>query len=143
MTVGIQRMAAYVPQYALRMTELAAARGVPAEKMTRGLGVQEMAIAAPCEDVVTLAASAGARLLRTVEIDPARIGMLLVATETGVDHAKPVSIFVHELLGIGPRCRVYELKHACYAGTAARSSHLRCLCESRLSRTRCHERLSQ
>jgi hydroxymethylglutaryl-CoA synthase len=45
--------------------------------------------------------------------------MLLVATETGVDHAKPVSIFVHELLGIGPRCRVYELKHACYAGTAA------------------------
>ncbi len=45
--------------------------------------------------------------------------MLLVATETGVDHAKPVSIFVHDLLGIGRRCRVYELKHACYAGTAA------------------------
>src|SRR5262249_35573315 len=33
--------------------------------------------------------------------------------------SKPVSIFVHDLLGIGPRCRVYELKHACYAGTAA------------------------
>jgi len=45
--------------------------------------------------------------------------MLLVATETGVDHSKPVSIFVHDLLGIGRRCRVYELKHACYAGTAA------------------------
>ena len=48
MTVGIQRMAAYVPQYALRMTELAAARGVPAEKMTRGLGVQEMGGTALC-----------------------------------------------------------------------------------------------
>jgi hydroxymethylglutaryl-CoA synthase len=119
MTVGIERMAAYVPQYALRATELAAARGVPADKLTVGLGVQEMAIAPPCEDVVTLAASAGARLLRAAEIDPGRIGMLLVATETGVDHSKPVSIFVHDLLGIGPRCRVYELKHACYAGTAA------------------------
>jgi hydroxymethylglutaryl-CoA synthase len=68
---------------------------------------------------VTLAATAGARLLRAARVDPEEIGMLLVATETGVDHSKPVSIFVHDLLGIGRRCRVYELKHACYAGTAA------------------------
>src|SRR5262249_38088572 len=39
--------------------------------------------------------------------------------ETAVDHAKPVAIFVHDLLGVGPHCRVWELKHACYAGTAA------------------------
>jgi hydroxymethylglutaryl-CoA synthase len=78
-----------------------------------------MAIPAPCEDVVTLAATAGARLLRAADVDPQSIGMLLVATETGVDHSKPVSIFVHDLVGIGTRCRVYELKHACYAGTAA------------------------
>ena len=119
MTVGIERLAVYVPQHALRLTDLAAARGVPPDKLTSGLGVQEMAIAAPCEDVVTLAATAGARLLRAADVDPDAIGMLLVATETGVDHSKPVSIFVHDLLGIGPRCRVYELKHACYAGTAA------------------------
>ena len=117
--VGIERLAVYVPQYALRLTDLAAARGVPAEKLTAGLGVREMAIAPPCEDVVTLAATAGARLLRAADVDPEEIGMLLVATETGVDHSKPVSIFVHDLLGIGRRCRVYELKHACYAGTAA------------------------
>src|SRR2546426_503877 len=60
-----------------------------------------------------------ARLLRAARDDPEEIGMLLVATEPGVDHSKPVSIFVHDLLGIGRRCRVYELKHACYAGTAA------------------------
>ncbi|HLY37839.1 MAG TPA: hydroxymethylglutaryl-CoA synthase family protein [Candidatus Binatia bacterium] len=119
MSVGIERLAVYVPQYALRLTDLAAARGVPAEKLTAGLGVHEMAIPAPCDDVVTLAATAGARLLRAADVDPDEIGMLLVATETGVDHSKPVSIFVHDLLGIGSRCRVYELKHACYAGTAA------------------------
>lgn len=78
-----------------------------------------MVIPAPCEDVVTLAATAGARLLRASGIDPASIGMLVVATETGIDHAKPVGIIVHDLLGIGASCRVYETKHACYAGTAA------------------------
>jgi len=119
MSVGIERLQVYFPQYALRLTDLATARSVPPEKLTAGLGVQEMAIAPPCEDVVTLAATAGARLLRAARVDPEEIGMLLVATETGVDHSKPVSIFVHDLLGIGSRCRVYELKHACYAGTAA------------------------
>ena len=119
MTVGIERLAVYVPAYALPLAALARARGVPPEKMTQGLGVEEMAIAPPCEDVVTMAASAGARLLRAARVDPETIGMLLVATETGVDNAKPVAIFVHELLGVGRRCRVYELKHACYAGTAA------------------------
>jgi hydroxymethylglutaryl-CoA synthase len=119
MSVGIERLAVYVPQHALRLTDLAVARGVAPEKLTAGLGVHEMAIAAPCEDVVTLAATAGARLLRAAHVDPAEIGMLVVATETGVDHSKPVSIFVHDLLDVGPRCRVFELKHACYAGTAA------------------------
>jgi len=119
MTAGIERLAVYVPAYALPLAELARARGVPPEKMTQGLGVEAMAIAPPCEDVVTMAASAGARLLRAAHVDPETIGMLLVATETGVDNAKPVAIFVHELLGVGRRCRVYELKHACYAGTAA------------------------
>jgi hydroxymethylglutaryl-CoA synthase len=119
MSVGIERLGVYVPAYVLPLRELAEARGVPAEKLTSGLGVQEMAIAPPCEDVVTLAASAGARVLRAAHVDPGEIGMLLVATETAIDHAKPASIFVHELLGIGRHCRVYELKHACYAGTAA------------------------
>jgi len=86
MSVGIERLQVYVPQYALRLTDLAAARDIPPEKLTAGLGVQEMAIAPPCEDVVTLAATAGARLLRAADVDPEEIGMLLVATETGVDH---------------------------------------------------------
>ncbi|MFN8543903.1 MAG: hydroxymethylglutaryl-CoA synthase family protein [Candidatus Binatia bacterium] len=119
MSVGIERLAVYVPQYALRLHDLAVARGVPPEKFTQGIGAHEMAVMPPCEDVVTLAATAGARVLRAANVSPRSIGMLLVATETAVDHAKPVSIFVHDLLGIGPHCRVFELKHACYAGTAA------------------------
>ncbi|MGH7896121.1 MAG: hydroxymethylglutaryl-CoA synthase family protein [Candidatus Binatia bacterium] len=119
MSVGIERIHAYAPQYALPLTALAEARGVPPEKLTQGLGVKAMAVPPPCEDVVTLAATAGARCLRAAGVDPRTIGMLVVATETGVDHSKPVSIFVHELLGVGPHCRTYEVKHACYGGTAA------------------------
>jgi hydroxymethylglutaryl-CoA synthase len=119
MSVGIERMHAYVPQFALALPALAEARGVAPEKLTQGLGVEAMAVAPACEDVVTLAATAGARCLRAGGVDPASIGLLIVATETGVDHSKPVAIFVHDLLGIGPHCRVYELKHACYGGTAA------------------------
>jgi hydroxymethylglutaryl-CoA synthase len=119
MSVGIEHLYTYAPQYALPLDALAEARGVAPEKLTRGLGVQAMAVPPACEDVVTLAATAGARCLRAAGVDPREIGLLVVATETGVDHSKPVGIFVHELLGVGPHCRVYEVKHACYGGTAA------------------------
>src|SRR5439155_21408026 len=85
MSVGIEGLRVYVPQYALRLTELAAARDVPPEKLTAGLGVQEMAIAPPCEDVVTLAATAGARPPRPAPVAPAEIGTLPVAPASAAD----------------------------------------------------------
>ena len=119
MSVGIEHLYCYAPQFALPLTALAEARGVAPEKLTQGLGVQAMAVPPACEDVVTLAATAAARCLRAAGVDPREVGLLVVATETGVDHSKPVGIFVHELVGVGPHCRVYEVKHACYGGTAA------------------------
>src|SRR2546427_3706974 len=110
MSVGIERLQVYVPQYALRLTDLAAARDIPPEKLTAGLGVQEMAIAPPCEDVVTLAATAGARLLRAADVDPEEIGMLLVATQTRVEHSQPGSLFVHHLLRIRRRHPGFKLE---------------------------------
>jgi hydroxymethylglutaryl-CoA synthase len=117
-SIGIDQLAVYVPRYVLPLDTLAKARGVPAEKISIGLGAYEMAVAPPWEDTVTLAANAGARLFAQGWTRPEEIGLLLVATETAVDHAKPVSIFVHDLLGLPANCRTFELKHACYAGTA-------------------------
>jgi hydroxymethylglutaryl-CoA synthase len=116
--VGIDQLAVYVPRYVLELEKLAMARGVPPEKISIGLGANEMSVAPPWEDTVTLAANAGARLFAQGWSKPEEIGLLLVATETAVDHAKPASIFVHELLGLPANCRTFELKHACYAGTA-------------------------
>jgi hydroxymethylglutaryl-CoA synthase len=45
--------------------------------------------------------------------------MLVVGTETGVDHAKAVASFVQGLLGLGRAMRTFDIQHACYGGTAA------------------------
>lgn len=117
MSVGIDALGTYVPEFVLDLADLAAAREVPVAKINVGLGAYEMAVAPPWEDTVSMAANAALRLVEAGLVDPDEIGLLLVATETGVDHAKPVGIFLHELLGLRSGCRVLELKHACYAGT--------------------------
>ena len=116
--VGIDQLGVYLPRFALRLDRLAEARGVPVEKIHVGLGAQAMAVAPPWEDAVTLGANAAARVFRHGEVCPDEIGLLVVATETAVDHAKPASIFLHELLGLPASCRTFEIKHACYGGTA-------------------------
>ena len=47
------------------------------------------------------------------------IDHLLFATESGLDFSKASGIYVHRLLGLPRRCRVVELKQACYSATAA------------------------
>lgn len=116
--VGIDALGTYIPEYALDLADLASVRGVPVAKINVGLGAFEMAVAPPWEDTVSMGANAALRLIEAGVVDPDEIGLLLVGTETGVDHAKPVAIFLHELLGLRSGCRVVELKHACYAGTA-------------------------
>ncbi len=117
--VGIESLSAYLPMYSLALDDLAKARGVDPQKYRIGLGLESMAIAPPFEDAVTLAANAASPLFERGLVDRDEIGLLLVGTESAVDHARPVSIFVHELLRAQPACRTYELKHACYGGTAA------------------------
>ncbi len=116
--VGIDQIGVYVPRHVLPLETLAHARDVSPEKIRLGLGARQMAIAAPWEDTVTLGANAAARMFANGDVDPGEIGLLVVATETAVDHAKPTSIFLHDLLNIAPNCRTFELKHACYGGTA-------------------------
>lgn len=116
--IGIDAMAFAVPKGYVELSELAACRGVPAAKYTNGLGTHQMALAGPEEDPVTLAAEAASRVLRDSGRRPEEIGMCIVGTETAVDHSKPVSSYLHGLLGLPAACRVFETKHACFGGTA-------------------------
>jgi hydroxymethylglutaryl-CoA synthase len=121
---GIDALAFAGPHGFVEMSDLAEARGVDPAKYLKGLGQHRMAIATPCEDTVTMAVEAGARALDRFGIDPAEIGTLIVGTETGVDHSKPVAVYVHELLGLDTRCRTFETKHACYGAMAGLTSSM-------------------
>jgi len=114
---GIDAIDFYTSHYFVDLAALAGARGIDANKFYVGLGQHKMAIPAPDEDIVTLGANAAKRALKDVSLHD--IDTLLFATETGVDQSKAAGIYVHRLLGLPTRCRVVELKQACYSGTAA------------------------
>ena len=117
MNVGIESISLYVPRYALDLAELAARRGVSASKFPQGLGQERMAVPAPDEDVVTMAANAAEQALEGV--DRAAIDTVIFATESGIDQSKAAAIYVHRLLGLSSRCRTFEVKQACCSSTAA------------------------
>ncbi len=116
--IGIDALSLAVPERYLELTDLAVARGVPPAKYVEGLGVRRMAVARAHEDPVALGANAARRLFAKADVDPSTIGLVVVGTETAVDHSKPIAAYLHGLLGLPSRCRVYEAKHACFGGTA-------------------------
>lgn len=110
-------MAIYTPGQFLDAADLAAARGVDPKKYTVGIGIAQIAIPPRDEDVVVLAANAGRAVLQEAAISPSDIQLLVIGTESAIDNSKPTATHVHELLGIGSRCRVYDIIHACVGGT--------------------------
>ncbi|CAM3763125.1 hydroxymethylglutaryl-CoA synthase [Corallococcus sp. ZKHCc1 1396] len=116
--VGIEALAVAVPRRYVDIEDLARARGVDPAKFTAGLGAKEMAVNDPGEDSVSLAATAAARLIQQQSVDTSRVGMLVVGTETGVDHSKPIASHVHGLLKLPRAMRTFDSQHACYGGTA-------------------------
>jgi hydroxymethylglutaryl-CoA synthase len=116
-TFGIDHMAFAAPSRYLALEDLAAARKVNPLKYTVGIGISEAAVATPAEDVVVLAANAGQRVLEEAGISPGDIGLLIIGTESAEDKSKPTATHVHQLLGINPACRVYDIVHACAGAT--------------------------
>lgn len=117
MKVGIDLIHFSTADYFLGLDTFAAEKQTDVDKYTLGIGQEKMSIAPPDEDVVSLAAKAAAPILN--KIDAREISAVLFATETSVDQSKAAGVFLHGLLGLSNRCRVVELKHACYAGAAA------------------------
>ncbi|HSW70994.1 MAG TPA: hydroxymethylglutaryl-CoA synthase [Gammaproteobacteria bacterium] len=114
-TVGIDTIAFYTSRYFLDLATLAKVRKIDPQKFLVGLGQYKMAVPPPDEDIVTMGASAAKQALAGV--DSEQIELLLLATESGIDQSKAGGIYIHDLLGLSSRCRVGELKQACYAGT--------------------------
>jgi 3-hydroxy-3-methylglutaryl CoA synthase len=117
MNIGIDKLGFYPCTLSLDIRLLCEQRGFDADNFVRRFHCDERSVVGPYEDVVTLAVNAAEAMLTAEERD--RTGLLIVATESGVDHEKPVSSWVHRFLGLPSACRNFEVKHACYGATAA------------------------
>ncbi len=115
-SIGIHDIAMATTRYRLDHAALAEAQGIDPEKYRVGIGQDSMSIAAPDEDIVTLAASAALPIIERHGTEGLRT--VLVATETGIDQSKAAAVYVHELLGLPSAVRSVELKQACYSATA-------------------------
>lgn len=128
-TVGIDDFAVYIPQIYLSIEELAKQRNLNYAKLSKGLGLEEMAVPDALEDAATMAANAVLDLIHKNDLDPATIGRIYLGTESALDGAKPTATYVLDMLqdhfadSDGPNCflhcDVVDLTFACIGGVDA------------------------
>ncbi len=116
--VGITSIGFGTADYYFNLTDLAKSLGVDENKYLKGLGQVQMSVASPDEDIITLGYAAAKQAISHIPNKNA-IKTLIFCTETSVDQSKSAGMYLHEFLELSPDCRVFELKQACYASTAA------------------------
>lgn len=119
--VGIMRICAYVPRTAVSQHELERHYGVSPGKYTIGLGQNHMTFVTDREDVVSLALTATAAVVRGSGVSYEDIGRMEVGTETIMDRSKSLKSRLMTLFEASGNTEVEGLDNtnACYGGTAA------------------------
>src|SRR5690606_4456011 len=73
----------------------------------------------PYEDPVSFAVNAAQPIIMQLsDAERDRIELLITCSESGIDFGKSLSTYIHHYLHLNRNCRLFELKQACYAGTA-------------------------
>ena len=81
--------------------------------------MHQKSVALPFEDPVSFAVNAAKPLVDQLsEEEKSRIELVITCSESGIDFGKSMSTYVHHYLGLNRNCRLFELKQACYSGTA-------------------------
>lgn len=120
--IGIEAINAYVGCASLDVRQLFEARGLD-DRRSANLMMERKSVNLPCEDPVTNAVNAARPLVDALsEVERDRIELVVVGTESGLDFGKSISTYIQQYLGLSRRCRSFEVKHACYGGTAALQS---------------------
>ncbi len=115
---GIEALNFYGGSAFIDVRELCMYRGLDMPRF-ENLLMKEKTVALPFEDPVSFAVNAAQPLVAQLsEAERNRIEMVITCTESGIDFGKSLSTYVHGLLGLKPNCRLFEIKQACYSGTA-------------------------
>lgn len=116
--VGIEALNIYGGAAKLDVRTLAEARQLD---MTRfdNLMMKEKAVSMPYEDPISYGINAAKPIIdRLSDADKQRVEMVITCSESGIDFGKSMSTYIQDYLGLSRNCRMFELKQACYSGTA-------------------------
>ncbi|HKX29424.1 MAG TPA: hydroxymethylglutaryl-CoA synthase [Blastocatellia bacterium] len=81
--------------------------------------MKEKTVALTDEDPITFGVNAAQSIVEALsDAEKDRIELLVTCTESGIDFGKSISTYIHHYLGLNRNCRLFEIKQACYSGTA-------------------------
>ncbi|KIG18465.1 Hydroxymethylglutaryl-CoA synthase [Enhygromyxa salina] len=132
---GISAISIYVPRHRVDLERWCEWTDATWPKVAAVVG-RSFRVCGPEENAYTMAASAVLRLIRDNRVDPRRIGMLALGTESSTDNAAGAVIvrgMVDDALrglglpSIARSCEVPEFKHACLGGIYATKAAARYL----------------
>nr|4YXT_A Chain A, Polyketide biosynthesis 3-hydroxy-3-methylglutaryl-ACP synthase PksG [Bacillus subtilis subsp. subtilis str. 168]4YXT_B Chain B, Polyketide biosynthesis 3-hydroxy-3-methylglutaryl-ACP synthase PksG [Bacillus subtilis subsp. subtilis str. 168] len=117
-SAGIEAMNVFGGTAYLDVMELAKYRHLDTARF-ENLLMKEKAVALPYEDPVTFGVNAAKPIIDALsEAEKDRIELLITCSASGIDFGKSLSTYIHEYLGLNRNCRLFEVKQACYSGTA-------------------------
>lgn len=116
---GIVAMELYVPKLYVDQGDFERAKAVPAGKITKGLGQDEMVFNSELEDVNSMALTVLRNLLSRTGVKGSEVGKLEFATETLHDKSKSSKTVLMALLAGNHDVEGVTNINACYGGTAA------------------------
>ena len=118
MRVGIEAINVYAGSASLDVNDLAKARNLDNNRF-ENLMMKEKSVPMPFEDPVSNGINAAKPIIDSLTEDEKNsIDMVITCTESGIDFGKSISTYIHHYLGLNRNCRLFEMKNACYSGTA-------------------------
>ncbi len=129
--VGIEAIHFDIPKIYLPIEELAKARGIEADKLRFGLGLERMSFPDFHQDAVVFGANAAKRLIEKEQLRAQDIDRIYVGTESSVDGSKPIASYLLSMIenccfekGSLSHVDVVDLTFACIGGVDALQNSL-------------------
>lgn len=117
--VGIEYLNIYGGRAFIEVNDIFDGRALDKSRADN-LMMRSKTVGMPFEDSVTHAVNAAKPIIDRLDAAQRNaIELVVTASESGLDFGKSLATWVHKYLGLSQRCRVFEIKQACYGGTAA------------------------
>lgn len=117
--IGIVSYGTYIPQFRVKLSEIASFWGKEPGEIEDSLGLREKSVAGIDEDATTLAVEAALQAINQISLPLKEIKALAIGSESHPYAVKPTSTIVGEILGLPHHYLALDTQFACKAATAA------------------------